>query len=47
MTSKITNAFHTLRRGNAWKGKPRKYAQWGGTLAMRKAWARAWAKAHA
>jgi len=45
--SKITTAFHFLRRANAWKGKPRKYNQWGGTRAMRKAWARGWARAHA
>jgi hypothetical protein len=45
--SKITAAFHFLRRANAWKGKPRKYNQWGGTRAMRKAWARGWARAHA
>ena len=44
--SKITAAFHFLRKANAWKGKPRKYAQWGGTRAMRKAWARQWAKSN-
>ena len=42
--SKITAAFHQLRKNNAWKGKPKKYNQWGGTRAMRKAWARGCAK---
>ena len=41
--SPITAAFHSLKRSNAWKGKPRKFNQWGGTRAMRKAWARAYA----
>jgi hypothetical protein len=45
--SKITVAFHALRKANAHKGKPRKYAQWGGTRSMRKAWARQWAKTYA
>jgi len=44
--SKITAAFHLLRRANAHKGTPRKYAQWGGTRAMRKAWAREWARTY-
>lgn len=43
MASPITAAFHKIRRSNAHKGKPRKYRQWGGTRAMRKAWARTWA----
>lgn len=44
--SKITAAFHNLTKANAWKGRPKKYHQWGGTRSMRKAWARQWAKDH-